>query len=123
MSFLYITHDIATARYFSHRIAVMYLGKIVELAPTSKLINQPRHPYTQALIGAIPSPNPTNRFKERKVISGEPPSPVHAPSGCHFHPRCPSFIPGKCEVTAPPMIEVEEKHYISYHLYSCSATI
>ena len=118
MSFLYITHDIATARYFSHRIAVMYLGKIVELAPTSRLIGQPRHPYTQALIGAIPSPDPANRFRERPVIPGEPPSPIHAPSGCRFHPRCPHFIPDKCEVTEPPMIEVGESHYANCHLYA-----
>lgn len=118
MSFLYITHDIATARHFSHQIAVMYLGKIVEIAPTSKLISQPHHPYTQALIGVIPSPDPTNRFRERAVISGEPPSPIHTPPGCRFHPRCPSFIPGKCEATGPPMIEVGESHYTSCHLYS-----
>ena len=118
MSFLYITHDIATARYFSHRIAVMYLGRIVELAPTTKLIDQARHPYTQALIGAIPSPDPANRFRDRQVISGEPPSPIHAPSGCHFHPRCPLFITGKCDVTEPPMIEIRESHYTSCHLYS-----
>jgi len=80
MSFLYITHDIATARHFSHRIAVMYLGKVVELAPTSKLIDHPCHPYTQALIGAVPTPDPANRFRERRVIPGEPPSPVHVPS-------------------------------------------
>ena len=118
MSFLYITHDIATARHFSHRIAVMYLGKIVELAPTSKLIDQPCHPYTQALISAVPSPDPANRFKDRPAISGEPPSPIHRPSGCHFHPRCPHFILGKCDVTEPPMTEIRESHYTSCHLYS-----
>jgi len=118
MSFLYITHDIATARHFSHRIAVMYLGKIVELAPTSKLIAQPCHPYTQALIDAVPTPDPTNRFKERRVILGEPPSPVQVPTGCRFHPRCPSFMPGKCEVTEPPMIEARESHYTACYLYS-----
>lgn len=118
MSFLYITHDIATARYFSHRIAVMYLGKIVETAPTSQLINQPYHPYTRALMAVIPSPDPANRFIERPVIAGEPPSPIHTPSGCRFHPRCPHFIRGKCEVAVSPMIEVAESHYVSCHLYS-----
>ena len=118
MSFLYITHDVATARHFCHRIAVMYLGKIIELAPTSKLIEQPHHPYTQALIGAIPSPNPANRFRKRQVISGEPPSPMHVPPGCRFHPRCPRFISGRCEVIEPTMIEVEENHYVSCYLYS-----
>lgn len=118
MSFLYITHDIATARHFSHRIAVMYVGKIVELAPTSKLIDQPCHPYTQALIGAVPLPDPANRFRERRVIPGEPPSLVHVPSGCRFHPRCPLLVLGKCEVTEPPMIEVGESHYTACHLYS-----
>ena len=118
MSFLYITHDIATARHFSHRIAVMYLGKIVELAPTSKLIEQPCHPYTQALIDAVPTPDPANRFRQRRVIPGEPPSPINVPPGCRFHPRCPFFMPGKCEVTEPPMIEVREGHYAACYLYS-----
>jgi len=118
MSFFYITHDIATARHFSHRIAVMYLGKIVELAPTSKLIEQPCHPYTQALIDAVPTPDPANRFRQRRVIPGEPPSPINVPPGCRFHPRCPFFIPGKCEVTEPPMVEVREGHYAACHLYS-----
>ena len=118
MSFLYITHDIATARHFSHRIAVMYLGKIVELAPTSKLIEQPCHPYTQALIDAVPTPDPANRFRQRRVIPGEPPSLIHVPPGCRFHPRCPFFMPGKCEVTEPPMIEVREGHYAACYLYS-----
>jgi len=118
MSFLYITHDIATARHFSHRIAVMYLGKIVELAPTSKLIEQPCHPYTQALIDAVPTPDPANRFRQRRVIPGEPPSPINVPPGCRFHPRCPRFMPGKCEVEEPPMVEVREGHYTACHLYS-----
>lgn len=118
MSFLYITHDIATARYFSDRIAVMYLGKVIELAPTSQLISQPHHPYTKALIDVVPFPDPANRFRERPVISGEPPSPIHAPSGCRFHPRCPRFIPGKCEASEPPMIEVGESHHTSCYLYS-----
>ncbi|HEX77519.1 MAG TPA: ABC transporter ATP-binding protein [Dehalococcoidia bacterium] len=117
MSFLYITHDIATARHFSHRIAVMYLGRIVETAPTKELIEKPRHPYTMALIEAVPSPDPANRFRERRVIPGEPASPTRVPPGCRLHPRCPLFIRGKCDVIEPPLIEVMESHYAACHLY------
>ncbi len=117
MGILYITHDIATAQYFSRRIAVMYLGKIVELAPAREIINHPRHPYTRSLIEAVPIPDPANRLKERKVIPGEPPSPIRVPPGCRFHPRCPSFMKNKCEVLEPPLIEVEENHYTSCWLY------
>ena len=118
ISFLYITHDIATAHYFCRQIAVMYLGKIVELGPALDLVRKPYHPYTQALIKAIPSPDPANRLKERPVIPGEPPSPLKAPSGCRFHPRCPDFIPGKCDVEPPRMAAIARDHYTACYLYS-----
>ncbi|MCX8203254.1 MAG: ABC transporter ATP-binding protein, partial [Nitrososphaeria archaeon] len=98
VSFLYITHDMATAKYFSERIAIMYAGKIVELGPTREVLGEPLHPYTQALIEAIPDPDPANRFRMRKVAPGQPPSLVNPPSGCRFHPRCPFFMKGKCDV-------------------------
>jgi peptide/nickel transport system ATP-binding protein len=118
MGYLYITHDIATARYFCHRIAVMYLGKVVEMGPTLRLLRNPRHPYTRALINAVPSPDPSNRFHERQVIPGEPPSPIGAPAGCRFHPRCPDIILGKCDIQPPPTLTVEKGHLTACHLYS-----
>lgn len=117
ISFLYITHDIATAGYFCHQIAVMYLGKIVELGPALGLIRRPLHPYTRALIKAVPSPDPKNRLRERPVIPGEPPSPINIPSGCRFHPRCPDIIRGKCEIEQPQMTAVAKGHSTACHLY------
>ena len=118
ISFLYITHDIATARYFCQQIAVMYLGRIVELGPALDLIRKPRHPYTQALINAVPSPDPSNRHQEREVIPGESPSPINAPTGCRFHPRCPNFIQGKCEINPPQTIAIGKGHFTACYLYS-----
>jgi len=117
ISILYITHDIATAGYFCQRIAVMYLGKIVELGPAKEVVRQPLHPYTKALVAAVPSPDPANRFAERPVIPGEPPSPLNVPSGCPFHPRCPSFMPGTCEVEPPRMKDVTPGHSTACYLY------
>tara|TARA_B100000315_G_scaffold53492_1_gene47856 strand:+ start:21860 stop:22831 length:972 start_codon:yes stop_codon:yes gene_type:complete len=117
ISFLYVTHDIATAGYFCRQMAVMYLGKIVEFGRTSSLIRKPHHPYTQALIRAVPSPDPSNRTHERLVISGESPSPIKPPPGCRFHPRCPNFIVGKCDVKLPQMVAVGEDHSTACYLY------
>ena len=117
ISFLYITHDIATARHFSDRIAVMYLGRIVEIGPSAAVIKDPLHPYTKALIDAVPIPDPSNRLKERSVIPGEPASPINIPGGCRFHPRCPKFMADKCEVYDPDPKEVNSKHYTACHLY------
>ncbi|MDW8084006.1 MAG: ABC transporter ATP-binding protein [Candidatus Caldarchaeum sp.] len=106
LTMLYITHDIATAKYFSDRIAVMYAGKFVEIGPTKDVLKNPNHPYTQALIDAIPDPDPRNRLAFRKVVGGEPPNLINPPAGCRFHPRCPFFIRGKCDATEPPMYEL-----------------
>jgi peptide/nickel transport system ATP-binding protein len=113
VSFLYITHDLATAKYFSDRIAIMYAGKIVEEGPTKAVLSEPLHPYTQALIEAIPDPDPMNRFKMREVVPGQPPSLLNPPSGCRFHPRCPYFMKGKCEVQEPPMFKADGDHWAS----------
>ena len=118
MAFLYVTHDIATVRYFSHRLAVMYLGVVVELGTPAAVIDRPLHPYTQALIAAVPAPDPANRLREREVVPGEPPSPANAPSGCRFHPRCPHAMPGLCDVVVPPLMEEEEGHSVACHLYT-----
>lgn len=117
ITFLYITHDIATAKHFSDRIAVMYLGRIVELGPSSMVIKDPLHPYTRALLEAVPEPDPANRLKERRVIPEEPPSPMDIPSGCRFHPRCSYFIEGRCEMIEPTLTEAKPGHYTACHLY------
>ena len=117
ITFLYITHDIATARHFSDRIAVMYAGRIVEMGPSDRIIEEPLHPYTDALIRAIPEPDPANRLRQRPVIPGEPPSPTEPPTGCRFNPRCPHAIDGTCEVIDPPLIEVAPRHLAACHLH------
>ncbi|GBC75281.1 putative D,D-dipeptide transport ATP-binding protein DdpF [archaeon HR06] len=115
LTFLYITHDIATAKYFSDKMAVMYLGKIVEYGNPKDIIREPKHPYTQALIEAVPEPDPKNKDRLRKVVSGEPPNPINVPSGCRFHPRCPYFIKGVCDIKEPELKKV--KWEVSCHLY------
>jgi len=111
LTYLFITHELAVAKYISDRIAVMYLGKIVELAPTKKIFNNPIHPYTKALMAAIPVPNPTR--KKKLILTGEVPvSPIDVPSGCRFHPRCPMAYE-KCSKEEPPLIEVEPEHYVA----------
>jgi peptide/nickel transport system ATP-binding protein len=107
IAYLYITHDIATARHFAPRTAVMYLGRIVEEGPTKELIEDPLHPYTQGLLAAVPEPDPSNRLQERDVLSGESPSPVQVPTGCRFHPRCPAFMEGLCDVVDPVPVEID----------------
>jgi peptide/nickel transport system ATP-binding protein len=116
LTFMYITHDIATAKYFSDNLAVMYLGKVVEYGPSREVILDPKHPYTSALITAVPDPDPKNRFIYRKVISGEIPSAVNPPPGCRFHTRCPyKFDP--CDKSEPNLIQVNPNHKVACHLY------
>ncbi len=117
IAFLYITHDIATARHFAHRIVVMYLGQVVEVGSASDVVDRPLHPYTQALIAAVPEPNPANRLQDRAVLQGDPPNPANRPAGCSFHPRCPSVIRGRCESTQVRLIEQEPGHFVACHLY------
>lgn len=116
ISFLYITHDLATARYFSDRIGIMYAGRIVELGPASQLVKEPLHPYTKALMEALPDPDPDNRFRERASVPGEPPNLVRPPPGCHFHPRCPIAEAGFCDVEGPELRELRPDHFVSCHL-------
>lgn len=113
MGIMYITHDIATAKYFSDNIAVMYLGKIVEYGETRSVLKEPFHPYTKALIEAVPDPDPSNRFRFRRVIPGEPPSPINPPLGCRFHPRCP-YATEVCKRKEPPLVEVQG-HRVACH--------
>ncbi len=121
LSFIYITHDLSTARYVCDRIAVMYLGKIVEIGEADDVIQEPLHPYTEALVAAIPEPDPRNRLKFRDIkIKGEVPSPVNIPPGCRFHPRCILYEEAikrgeewakLCTKAEPPLVEVKKGHY------------
>ncbi len=113
-SFLYITHDLALARQICDRIAVMYLGKMMELGPAEQIIKNPLHPYTQALLHAVPVPDP-NVKRGRAVISGEIPSPINPPSGCRFHTRCP-YAMLQCIQVEPMMVEAEPGHWVACHL-------
>ncbi|MDW8359929.1 MAG: ABC transporter ATP-binding protein [Candidatus Caldarchaeum sp.] len=117
LTILYITHDMATAKYFSDRLAVMYAGNIVEVGPTKLVLKDPKHPYTQALIEAVPEPDPRNRLGLRKVVPGEPPNPANPPSGCKFHPRCPQFIKGKCDLQQPTSLKLADGREVSCFLY------
>ncbi len=116
IAFLYITHDLATAKYFSDRIAIMYAGRLVEVAPVDSLMKEPLHPYTQALMEALPDPDPDNRFRDRAAIPGEPPNLVRPPPGCSFHPRCPIARAGLCDVEEPELRELRPDHFVSCHL-------
>ena len=115
-SFLYITHDLALARHMCDRLAVMYLGKIMEWGDAESVIFEPLHPYTKALIEAVPVPDPT-ASRVASVIKGEIPSPVNPPPGCRFHTRCPSYIGDICRTKEPQLIDVGKKHFVACHLY------
>jgi len=114
ISYLFIAHDLAVVAHMSHRIAVMYLGRIVEYAEKSALFDNPQHPYTEALLAAVPVPNPRLQ-RERKVLEGEVPSPISPPKGCHFHTRCP-YAFDRCRVESPSLQEVAPGHMAACHL-------
>ncbi len=114
LTYLFITHDLAVASYIGDHIAIMYLGKIVEIGDIEKVMTNPQHPYTKALIAAVPEPDPTIK-KERIPLKGEPPSPIKLPKGCIFSGRCP-FAFERCNNEEPTMIKVEEDHYAACFL-------
>ena len=114
VSFIYITHDLALARHICDRIGVMYLGKLMEIGPAEKVIQNPLHPYTQALLQAVPVPDPSVK-RAQAVISGEIPSPISPPPGCKFNTRCP-YAMTKCTVDEPALLEAEPGHWVACHL-------
>lgn len=115
LTYLFISHDLSMVEAICDRVAVMYLGKVVEVAAAEELFNNPLHPYTQALFSAIPIPDPKTKRK-RIILKGEPPSPANPPAGCRFHPRCPSVM-DICRSETPKLKEVKPEHSVACYLY------
>jgi oligopeptide/dipeptide ABC transporter ATP-binding protein len=115
LSYVFVAHDLGVVRHVSDRIIVMYLGKLMEISPAEELYTKPIHPYTSALLGAIPIPDPNeNRARERTMLTGEPPNPINPPSGCRFHTRCP-FATEICTTAEPPLTEYANGHLAACH--------
>ena len=114
LSYLFISHNLAVVEHISHRIAVMYLGRIVEYTDKATLFTRPLHPYTEALLAAVPVPDPAIK-RAKRVVQGDVPSPMQPPPGCHFHPRCPYALP-RCRTEPPALREVEPGHQVACHL-------
>ena len=112
LAYLFISHDLAVMRHISHRIAVMYLGRIVELTDKRTLFTQPLHPYTEALLSAATAPDPKRRRQRKRIVQGDVPSPAKPPPGCHFHTRC-LYATAECRVTDPPLLEVAPGHHVA----------
>ncbi len=114
LSYLFVAHDLAVVEHISHRVAVMYLGRIVEHAPVRALFGGPQHPYTEALLSAVPVPDPGARRK-RMILPGDVPSPTELPRGCRFHTRCP-YVFDRCRAVEPALVQVAPSHFVACHL-------
>jgi peptide/nickel transport system ATP-binding protein/oligopeptide transport system ATP-binding protein len=122
LSYLFVAHDLAVVEHISHRVAVMYLGRIVELTDRTSLFETPLHPYTEALLSAVPIAKVTARRRQRVILSGDVPSPVNRPSGCHFHTRCP-YAHGRCRTEEPVLRAARDGHLVACHLHDGDAVL
>ena len=120
LSYLFVAHDLAVVEHISHRVAVMYLGRIVEMTDKQSLFEMPLHPYTEALLSAVPIPKASARGRKRVILKGDVPSPIHPPKGCHCHARCPSAMP-RCRTDVPALREVTPGHLAACHLHDGGA--
>jgi oligopeptide/dipeptide ABC transporter ATP-binding protein len=116
LSYLFVAHDLAVVEHISHRVAVMYLGRIVEMTDKTSLFETPLHPYTEALLSAVPIPKARAKGRKRVILTGDVPSPIKPPPGCHFHPRCP-YAMARCRIEVPALREVMPGHFASCHLH------
>ncbi len=116
LSYLFVAHDLAVVEHISHRVAVMYLGRIVEITDKTSLFDSPLHPYTEALLSAVPMPKARARGRKRVILEGDVPSPINPPSGCHFHSRCP-YAMARCRSDVPVLREVQAGHWAACHLH------
>jgi len=116
LTYLFISHDLSMVRHIADRVAVMYLGKIVELADRDQLYDSPQHPYTQALLSAVPEPDPTvENTRQRILLEGDVPSPANPPKGCNFSTRCPRVM-DICKIEVPDFKQLSDKRYVACHL-------
>jgi oligopeptide/dipeptide ABC transporter ATP-binding protein len=122
LSYLFVAHDLGVVEHISHRVAVMYLGRIVEMTDKVSLFEAPLHPYTEALLSAVPIPKARARGRKRVILTGDVPSPINPPSGCHFHTRCP-YVMRRCRNDEPALREVLPRHWAACHLHDAGVRL